>query len=161
MKIILIFTVLISLSLTVILKAASHLKVELDQVYEMPVASNLPDTYRSLLPETYEVPDQLPATIQDPLLLAAWVYLYNQTEAITIHNAVTVSGRSLAEYVLERKVPVTWSSDEICRGNSCSFRPICRDAECIAKTRTNKVNTLYLSPRYNEATREMLPNLAG
>jgi hypothetical protein len=133
----------------------------LSPVYEAPLGSSLPEAYKRLLPAGMETPERLPAKITDPLLLAAWVYLYNQVEPIEIHNDETTSGRQLALYALENNVPVEWGSDEICRGNSCSFRAMCEDEKCVTKYRSKKVNALYLSLRYHEATAEMLPNLAG
>lgn len=130
-------------------------------VMEAPLGRRLPDTYLNLLPAGMETPDRLPGKITDPLLLAAWVYLYNQVEPIEIHAGETITGRKLALYALENKVPVEWGSDEVCRGNSCSFRVMCEDEKCVAKYHSKKVNTLYMSQRYNEATVEMLPNLAG
>jgi hypothetical protein len=50
-------------------------------IYELALAERLPTTYRDLLPDGAEVPSRFPATIEDPHLLAAWVYLYNQTDS--------------------------------------------------------------------------------
>jgi hypothetical protein len=154
-------TSLMILILSTILTAANSTQVELGEVYEMPLAGSLPADARSLLPAAYEVPANLPAKISDPLLLAAWVYLYNQEDSISIHNGESLSGHDLAEYALKRQVPVAWGSDEICRGNSCSVRPICKDAKCVRKYKADKVNTIYLSQRYYEATPEALVKMAG
>jgi hypothetical protein len=152
---------LIILILSHLLNAASQPAVELSEVYEIPLSSSLEETYTRLLPAGFVVPDDLPAKIDDPLLLTAWVYLYNHSEPITIHNGQTVSGRELAEYARTQRIPILWSSEDICRNNSCSIRPACKDATCVAKFKNKKTITIYLSPRYQEESVEMLPNLAG
>jgi hypothetical protein len=130
-------------------------------VMEAPAKDRLPNAFRELLPSDTEVPAKLPKNITDPMLLAAWVFLYNQTDAIAIHDHIVVSGRSLAEYALKINIEVLWGSDEICNGNSCSLRPRCPDAACVADYKRNKYNPLYISQRYNETTPEMLVKLAG
>lgn len=165
MKTTLTITSLTILILNIILNATSQPKVEMSEVYEIPLASNqassLPADYQSLLPAGFVTPEKLPAKISDPLLLTAWVYLYNLSEPITIYNGQTTSGRELAEYARTQRVPIQWGSDDICRGNSCSVRPTCPDAACVAKFKNNKTITIYLSQRYQENSTEMLRNLAG
>jgi hypothetical protein len=130
-------------------------------VMEAPLKDRLPSAYRELLPQDTEIPARLPAKITDPFLLAAWVVLYNQTDPITIHDQITLSGRSLAEIVLAKNVEILWSSNEICNGNSCSLRPTCKDAACVVSYKRTKLNPVYISLRYNEETPEMLVKLAG
>ena len=130
-------------------------------IMEAPLGERLPEATRDLLPAEMVVPEELPSKINDPLLLAAWVILYNQVEPIEIHNGETINGRQIAEYALDNNVPVLWGSDEICRGNSCSYRTMCQDQRCVDKYKSKKASTLYMSLRYHEASAEMLRNLAG
>jgi hypothetical protein len=72
------------------------------------------------LAERAAAPAVLPAGISDPQLRAAWVRLYQQTEAIDFGEAAPVSGRSLAEFLLAQAIPVTWATREVCGDGSCS-----------------------------------------
>jgi len=128
---------------------------------EAPIEERLPDAYRNLLPVETAIPDRLPRGIEDPFLLAAWVHLYNQTAPIQVQDGYTVSGRVLAEYVLANDIEIQWSSDEICRGNSCSQQPVCPDATCVANFKRKAHLPIYISPRYREYTPEMLVKLSG
>lgn len=131
------------------------------EIHEAFVESKQQEIYLDLLPDGMHVPDHFPAQIQDPLLLTAWVFLYNQSELIEIHAGERTSGREMAEYADEDNVPVQWGSEEICRGNSCSLRTICEDEGCVARYRSKETAIIYLSLRYHEASVDMLPNLAG
>src|SRR5260370_42227860 len=53
------------------------------------------------LPSDVTVPASLPANIQDPMLLEAWVRLYNHIEPIQLWDGSTVTGRQLALYALD------------------------------------------------------------
>jgi hypothetical protein len=153
-------TSLIVLTLNMILNSFYQPMNELP-IYELPLSGSQPQDALDLLPKGYAVPERLPAKISDPLLLAAWVYLYNQTDAITIHDGETISGHELAVYALEREVPVEWGSDEICRGNSCSVRKICKNIWCVKTSLNTKVATIYVSQRYYETTPEAIAMIAG
>ena len=130
-------------------------------ILERPLAVNLPEPYRSLLPAGYEIPTQLPSTIEDPHLLAAWIYLYNQTETISLYDNKSLTGRSLAEYVIERSVRIQWGAESICNGNSCAQRFICTDEACVAKYTADKVYPIFVSLRYKDTTQTTLARLAG
>jgi len=158
MKTILIITNLIIMILTT---AACSPTIEISEMNELPAAKRLPDSYVSMLPENYEIPSQLPSTIKDPLILTAWVFLYNQQETIYLYDNEVLTGRNLALYVIEGKIPVKWGSDKICNGNSCSARPICRDADCISNLKVEKAYPVFLSLRYQDTNSDTLPALAG
>jgi hypothetical protein len=72
------------------------------------------------------VPQVLPATIDDPHMLEAWIRLYNHQDAITLWDGSTTSGRALAQYLLDRDIPVVWDIQNVCHG-SCSVR-YCRSS---------------------------------
>lgn len=130
-------------------------------LYELPATDRLTDEYRSLLPENNTVPDRLPTTIEDPHLLAAWVYLYNQNEPITIQDGATLTGRRLAEMVIERGIPVLWGSDAVCSGNSCSERFSCQDIACVASYTGEEIDPIYISQRFQDTQAFTLARLAG
>lgn len=130
-------------------------------IYELPLADRLPEAYRSLLPEGSEIPSQLPATIEDPHLLAAWIFLYNQASPITVFDGSVLTGRSLALSVIEQDTPVRWGSDQVCSGNSCAKRFICKDMDCIASYTADEVFPIYISQRYQDTQNITLARLAG
>jgi hypothetical protein len=134
----------------------------LTDILEAPLAERLPEHYQTMLPEGMPIPDRLPRKIEDPFLLSAWIYLYNQTEPIQVQDNIVLSGRSLAEYLLKNNLEVSWGSDEICNGNSCSRRPACLAADCVEYyTRRRKMNPIYIAQRYRQESPEMLVVLAG
>jgi len=152
--------ILTNLIITVILAACSPGQTSsssVDEIYELP----LDDTYMALLPDGYEIPAALPATIEDPHLLAAWVFLYNQTDPITIHDGMTITGRELAQLVVEIGILVRWGSEEECNGNSCARRFTCPDMDCIENYQSEKVYPIYISQRFQDSENITLARLAG
>jgi len=75
----------------------------------------------SQLPAGVVVPASLPAAITDPTLLEAWVRLYNHTDPIKLWNGTSLTGRSLAEFLLNHAIPVVWDTGKVCGGSSCSL----------------------------------------
>ena len=133
----------------------------LSAIFEILSADQLPEQYRSLLPAGMPIPDSLPKTILDPHLLAAWVYLYNQAETITVQDGISWTGRSLAESVIERVISISWDADNRCNGSSCSFRKICTTLDCVASYERDTEYPIYMGLHYQEASAEMLAKLAG
>jgi hypothetical protein len=85
-------------------------------------------------------PAKLPQTISDPVILDAWVALYNLQQPIPLWNGTTLTGRQLAQYVLDRNIQISWSSPDACpNGNSCAPRPVCPNGQCPAGTQSNRV----------------------
>jgi len=74
------------------------------------------------LPANITIPDTLPANIQDPMLLEAWVRLYNHLEPIQLWDGSTITGRQLAQYALDHALPIVWDTGHVCSGGSCSVR---------------------------------------
>ena len=75
----------------------------------------------SRLPAGLVVPAALPAAIQDPTLLEAWVRLYNHQDPIRLWDGRSLTGRSLAEFVRDSGIPVAWDTASVCGGSSCSL----------------------------------------
>jgi len=72
------------------------------------------------LPPGLDVPAQLPSAITDPNVLVAWIKLYNRTEPFSLWDGRTLTGRELAQFLLDEGIPVVWDVDGVCGGNSCS-----------------------------------------
>ncbi|MEP7358578.1 MAG: hypothetical protein ABI847_15120 [Anaerolineales bacterium] len=72
------------------------------------------------LPADVVVPAELPAAIQDPMLLEAWIRLYNQTQPVQLWDGSQISGRVLAQFALVAGLPVVWDVNGVCGGGSCS-----------------------------------------
>ena len=65
------------------------------------------------------LPD-LPAAIQDPTLLEAWKQLNTHTEQVMLWDGRSHSGHDLAQFVLEKGIPVEWDAQKVCGSGSCS-----------------------------------------
>jgi hypothetical protein len=89
-----------------------------------PAVAAQPNTRRAALinslPADVVVPALLPAGIEDPMLLEAWVRLYNHTEAVALWDGSTLTGRALAEFAVVHGLPVVWDTRGVCGGGSCS-----------------------------------------
>jgi hypothetical protein len=75
------------------------------------------------------VPQTLPATIDDPDMLEAWVRLYNHQEPIQLWDGRTTTGRELAQYLVDQGIPAQWDVENVCQG-SCSARYCRLDQTC-------------------------------
>jgi hypothetical protein len=153
--------IILSHLITLITLAACSPSQSMSAVYELPSTSELTEAYSSLLPEGYEVPGRLPNTITDSYLLTAWLYLYNQTDAIKIQDGSTITGNDLAMLVITRSIEIRWGSEQICNGNSCSERTICHNQDCIEKYDVNQEYPIFISPRFHDTAEFTLARLAG
>lgn len=112
-----------------------------------------------LLPAGCTAPERLPAAIRDPLLLAGWVCLYNQQEPLPAWDGTALSGRTLAQYVLDHNVQVRWNTRNECGGDSCAPRPVCKAAPCPAPVENSR--PILVTTWYREHGAGHLPRLAG
>jgi hypothetical protein len=97
------------------------------------------------LPPGLIVPERLPRAIRDPQLLAAWIELYNHTESIALWDGSSLTGRDLAQYVLDNRIPIVWDVDGICHGSSCSVLA-CTESGCTYMDQAPGVDPLYIRP---------------
>jgi hypothetical protein len=101
------------------------------------------------LPADLIVPSELPANIEDPRLLEAWIRLYNYQDPIQLWNGGTHTGRELAHFVLDQAIRVVWDTENICQVGSCSVKHCLADT-CTYEDETPGVEPIYVYP--NNAT---------
>jgi len=142
-KSIVMISLVLSMVSTVLYRTPS-ISGKISEMMAAPVSRESAWKYLDSQPITLSMPDELPTTINDPLLMAAWIYIYNQENPFEIWDGSLVSGRMLAEYVLNNKVPVLWSTPEHCNGNSCTPRLFCAEEPCSEKY--PEVTSIYLTP---------------
>ena len=87
---------------------------------------------------------QLPAAITDPLLLAAWLRIYQQQALIQPGGAAAVSGRRLAQFARQPALPVVWDTAQVCKGGSCSVLH-CGSERCIYDDGQPGVDPIYIA----------------
>jgi hypothetical protein len=97
------------------------------------------------LPAGLVVPAVLPAGVQDSELLEAWIRVDQQQDAIQLWGDVTVSGRGLAQYLLEHGIPVEWDTGNVCRNGSCSVLA-CAKNDCTYDDGKPSVAPIYVAP---------------
>jgi hypothetical protein len=111
---------------------------------------------RGQLPAGLAIPPALPSSIQDPILMEAWVRLYNHQDAIQLWDGSTLTGRALAQYLLEHAIPVVWDVDNVCRSGSCSVR-YCSAGACAFDDGKPGIDPIYVRP----AERDDMPALGA
>jgi hypothetical protein len=116
---------------------------------QAPLSKRTPKIIAALLPKDAVIPNRLPKQIGDPLLLTAWVFLYNQQEEVTLHDGIVLSGRGLSMFALENEVAVTWVSSEICGGSSCAHRYVCTSQACIENYADTEPKVIHLTTELN------------
>ena len=75
------------------------------------------------------VPALLPADISDSRILEAWIRLYNRQAAVKLWDGRLITGRDLALFLLDQRIPVAWDTKNVCHGGSCSSKVHVRDSE--------------------------------
>jgi hypothetical protein len=138
----------------------SHRYETVETNYTSP--SRLSQEYVDLLPAGYIIPDELPATINDPILLIGWVYLYNQQEPISIWNNATLRGSDIAADVIDLNVTIQWNTNNECGGASCTERPICKfNSSCQAALDNPNHVDIIIATHYQDLTTLDIRQLAG
>jgi hypothetical protein len=98
------------------------------------------------LPAGLTVPEILPSGIQDPILLEAWIRLYNHEEAIQLWDGSTLTGGQLAQYALDHNLPIVWDTGKVCSGGSCSLRYLVNGVYVFDDGLGNGIKPIYLAP---------------
>jgi len=157
------FTLSLALAI-VFLVAVSGGSMDGIQVVEASSAASarLPQEFIHLLPAGMSVPDRLPATIDDPILLTGWVYLYNQQEVLRVWEGESLTGREIANSVIDQGVTIQWNTKNECNGSSCTERPVCRlDSSCPAAGDNRGHVDIVIAKRYQDRKTLDLSRLAG
>jgi len=89
----------------------------------------------------------IPGTIQDVVLQSAWSQLNQHTEPVELWDGYTTSGYLLAQFVLDHQIKITWGTDEICSGISCSYQ-VCKGEYCTHFNEDPTMNTIYMDRSY-------------
>ena len=97
------------------------------------------------LPPELVIPAALPAGLEDPLLIEAWVRLYNHPEPFVLWDGTPLTGRALAEFLLDQAIPFVWDVQGRCGNASCSFQYCASDA-CTYEDGQPGVNPIYIFP---------------
>ncbi len=87
---------------------------------------------------------QLPASITDPLLLAAWLHIYQERADVQPEGSASVSGRSLAQFLRQQAIPVVWDTENVCKGGSCSVLH-CGGERCTFADGRPSVAPIYIA----------------
>ena len=79
--------------------------------------------------------------------MEAWIRLYNRQEPIQLWDGRTVTGRDLAQYLLENAITVVWDTQHICGNASCSTEiKSCIPDTCTYEDGEPGVNPIYVYP---------------
>ena len=89
----------------------------------------------------------LPLGVQDPILLDAWIRVYQQQEPIQLWDSSTVTGRDLAQYLFDHNIPVVWDTGNVCSNSSCSIKH-CHADGCVYDEGKPGVEPIYILPAY-------------
>jgi hypothetical protein len=99
------------------------------------------------LPAGTLIPATLPTTIQDPILLKAWITLYNHTKSCELWDGSTLSGQQLAQYVVDNNVTITWNTD-----------PAYGESSWVDRGETDKV---FINPGLQVGNEDQMIRLVG
>ena len=145
--------VLISLALSivsVVLYRTPSISGKIINVMSAPASRESAWEYLDSQPIPLRMPTELPTSIHDPLLMAGWIYLYNQERTFQLWDGSSLSGRMLAEFVFENNITILWGTPDICHGISCSPKPVCTKEPCTGEN-------LEFSPIYITASLKNVP----
>jgi hypothetical protein len=91
-----------------------------------------------------KIPPVLPRTIQEPLLMKGWIALYNRQDPVGLWDGYIISGRQLAEYVIEQEVEVKWNTNPSYTGS------------WVDRSGTGNV---YITPEFKDQTEGQMTRL--
>ena len=129
------------------------------KVYEItPEITRMMDA----LPTNLTIPAVLPSTIQDPRLLEAWIRLYNHQETVQLSNGSTLTGRDLAQFLLDQSIPVMWDTNQVCGAASCSVR-YAHEKKGTWDFEDGKpgADPIFINPTYKTQDEHLMERLVG
>jgi hypothetical protein len=98
------------------------------------------------IPFYLAVPETLPTTIQDPILLEGWIRLYNSTQNCEVWDGYTLTGQMLAQYVIDQDVVIAWNTSTMWIGS------------WVDRDHTGNI---YINPGLKEETEMQMVNLVS
>lgn len=114
--------------------------------------------FRDHLSPELIIPPNLPATIQDNLLLEAWIHLYNAGRPVPLWDGSTISGNALAQFVLDHAIPLVWDTGNVCHGDSCSVN-YCTGDVCTHEGGQPGVAPIYISLYFKNLKEDQMRRL--
>ena len=87
----------------------------------------------------------IPATISDKLLRDSWIYLYQQQDPIHLWDGNTITGRQLAQFIINESIPIVWDEKNICQNISCVFQ-YCVSGICTFDDGQPGTDPIYIDP---------------
>src|SRR5688572_13134726 len=99
----------------------------------------------SYLPPELVIPAALPDGLDDPTLIEAWIRLYNHNEPLELWDGTILTGRDLAQFLLDQAIPLVWDIQGRCHNASCSFQ-YCAGDTCTYEDGQPGVNAIYIFP---------------
>jgi hypothetical protein len=155
------FTIFLGLAITIvfsIIASSGNQAVEANS----PAAAPRAQVALDLLPAGTLIPDELPTTITDPILLAGWVYLFHQQEPLSLWDEKPLTGREIAKAVIDLNVNIQWNTNNECNGSSCTERPVCRlDSTCKPAGENLGHVDIVIAARYQDRNSFNISKLAG
>ena len=111
------------------------------------------------LPSDLMVSSTGPRPVPDPALLEAWSQIYRQQSPIQLREGKTVSGRSLAQYLLDQAIPVEWDTHNVCGNGACSVL-FCAAGRCTYPNSKAGVAPIYVTPSERGDLQSLVSTLA-
>jgi hypothetical protein len=105
------------------------------------------------------IPAALPAGLVDPILLEAWIRLYNHSEPFVLWDGTIINGRALAENLRDRAIPLVWDIQGMCRNASCS-RQFCMGEMCTYDDGQPGVDPIFFFPGHGTQMTSLVATLA-
>ncbi len=110
------------------------------------------------LPPELEIPSVLPE-IRDPELLEAWIRLYNRPGPIFQWDGSLLTGKGLAQFIVDHAIPILWDREKKCHGGACSIR-YCDDRTCTYDGPYPGADPIYIPPILRDDPRGLEGTLA-
>jgi hypothetical protein len=107
------------------------------------------------------VPAVLPAAIADSRMLEAWIRLYNRQATVELWDGRLITGRDLALFLLDQRIPVVWDTKNVCHGGSCSVKVHTRGSEIWTfEDEAPRVEPIYVRVEYQTDMPSLVTTLA-
>jgi|GEM_PF-2909209 len=113
----------------------------------------------SFLPSNLVIPPALPAGLEDPLLIEAWVRLYNHETPIELWDGTPITGRILAQALVDLAIPLVWDIEGYCGNASCSHQ-FCAGETCVYEDGQPGVDPIHINPLHAADMETLVVTLA-